>query len=147
MAVERRRAVSPIIATVILIAITIVLGAALWAFAASFMRASSSIAVAEIQGASITTEGSGGVLTLSIYNPGTVAVVGANLTYFGGALGRPIPLNFTVQPGGSAGVMLTPAQLPALREAVAGRSYLLGITVRFANNGTEVLTATTVAGG
>ncbi|MGC8613192.1 MAG: archaellin/type IV pilin N-terminal domain-containing protein [Conexivisphaera sp.] len=102
------RAISPIIATIILIVITVVAGAFLYVYATGMMKSGATAQQVNIQSSGLVVPngaGSTSYLTVTLQNPGTVAVSNVYLTMFNGT-----PVNGTsgaewigkIPPGGPA---------------------------------------------
>ncbi|MGC8696252.1 MAG: archaellin/type IV pilin N-terminal domain-containing protein [Conexivisphaera sp.] len=168
------RAISPIIATIILIVITVVAGAFLYVYATGMMKSGATAQQVNIQSSGLVVPngaGSTGYLTVTLQNPGTVAVSNVYLTMFNG-----MPVNAstsgaewinTIPPGGtasgSANVKLQVSSsvtsatyhsstqtldIPStstLTQLVAGQSYPVQLVVHYANGQTQTITTTITA--
>jgi len=145
----RRKAISPIIATIILIVITVVAGAFLYVYATGMLHSGAASEVANVQSASLVVPGGtgAGTLTVTISNGGTVTITSVNVTNFAGqALSTPVPLITTpIAPGQSASGTLTSSQIAGLKNVVAGESYELQLQVQYANGQTQVITTSVTA--
>jgi len=148
----RRKAISPIIATIILIVITVVAGAFLYTYATGMMHSGAASQVANVQSAALVVPGGTGpgTLTVTISNGGTVTIESVNVTNFDGQnlASTPVQLITTpIAPGQAASgtvnipnsVITTPSSL------TAGQSYELQLTVGYANGQTQVITTSVTA--
>ncbi|MFP3209861.1 MAG: archaellin/type IV pilin N-terminal domain-containing protein [Nitrososphaeria archaeon] len=143
----RRKAISPIIATIILIVITVVAGAFLYVYATGMLHSGAASQVANVQSASLVVPGGtgAGTLTVTISNGGTVTITSVNVTNFNGQA-VDVPLITTpIAPGQTASGTLTSSQIAALGNVVAGQSYELQLTVGYANGMTQVITTSVTA--
>jgi flagellin-like protein len=160
------RAISPIIATIILIVITVVAGAFLYVYATGMMKSGATAQQVNIQSSSLTVpNGAGytGYLTVTLQNPGTVAVSSVDLTMFNGT-----PVNGTgwisspIPPGGTASGSATVntdqssqafskssgvwrLDLTSTAQLVAGQSYPIQLVVHYANGQSQTITTTITA--
>jgi len=145
----RRKAISPIIATIILIVITVVAGAFLYVYATGMMHSGAASQVANVQSAALVVPGGtgAGTLTVTISNGGTVTIESVNVTNFNGqALSPPVQLiTSPIAPGQSGSGTLTSSQISGLSSVVAGQSYELQLTVTYANGQTQVITTSVTA--
>ena len=145
----RRKAISPIIATIILIVITVVAGAFLYVYATGMMHSGAASQVANVQSAALVVPGGtgAGTLTVTISNGGTVTIQSVNVTNFNGqALSKPVQLiTSPIAPGQSGSGTLTSSQISGLSSVVAGQSYELQLTVGYANGQTQVITTSVTA--
>jgi len=148
----RRKAISPIIATIILIVITVVAGAFLYTYATGMMHSGAASQVANVQSAALVVPGGTGTgtLTVTISNGGTVTINSVNITNFAGSSISPAVQLITtpIAPGqaasgtvtvGSGQTITTPTSL------TAGESYELQLTVGYANGQTQVITTSVTA--
>jgi len=145
----RRKAISPIIATIILIVITVVAGAFLYTYATGMMHSGAASQVANVQSAALVVPGGtgAGTLTVTISNGGTVTIQSVTVTNFAGtAPSTPVPLiTSPIAPGQSGSGTLTSSQISALKNVVAGQSYELQLQVQYANGQTQVITTSVTA--
>jgi len=145
----RRKAISPIIATIILIVVTVVAGGFLYVYAMGMMHSGAASQVANVQSAALVVPGGtgAGTLTVTISNGGTVTIESVNVTNFAGAaLSPPVQLITTpIAPGQSASGTLTSSQIAGLGNVVAGQSYELQLVVQYANGQTQVITTSVTA--
>ena len=172
-----RRAISPIIATIILIVITVVAGAFLFTYVSGMMHSGSMAQQVNVQSSSLVVPNgaaSTGYLTVTLQNPGTVAVTSVDLAMFDG-----LPVNETgggagvtwigtISTGGTAsgsatvevnsstastatyysnGTLFIPGKAPGLtgNELVAGQSYPIQLVIQYANGQTQTITTTVTA--
>ncbi|BBE42457.1 hypothetical protein NAS2_1068 [Conexivisphaera calida] len=163
------RAISPIIATIILIVITVVAGAFLYVYATGMMKSGATAQQVNIQSSSLVVPngaGTTGYLTVTLQNPGTVAVSSVDLTMFNGT---PVTGGTgwigTIPPGGtasgSANVViktgqssnsatyssgtLTVSVTDKVANLVAGDSYPIQLVVHYSNGQTQTITTTITA--
>jgi len=145
----RRKAISPIIATIILIVVTVVAGGFLYVYAMGMMHSGAASQVANVQSAALVVPGGtgAGTLTVTISNGGTVTIKSVNVTNFNGqALPSPMSLISTpIAPGQSASGTLTSSNISALGNIVVGQSYELQMTVTYANGQTQLITTSVTA--
>jgi flagellin-like protein len=143
----RRKAVSPIIATIILIVLTLVAGGFIFMYTTGMLHSGAASQVANVQSASLVVPGGtgAGTLTVTISNGGTVTIESVNVTNFAGQAVN-VPLITTpIAPGQTASGTLTSSQISALGNVVAGQSYELQLTVQYANGMTQVITTSVTA--
>ncbi|MFP3317236.1 MAG: archaellin/type IV pilin N-terminal domain-containing protein [Candidatus Nanopusillus sp.] len=143
----RRKAISPIIATIILIVITVVAGAFLYVYATGMLHSSAASQVANVQSASLVVPGGtgAGTLTVTISNGGTVTITSVNVTNFAGQAVDVQLITTPIAPGQTASGTLTSSQISGLSNVVAGQSYELQLTVGYANGQTQVITTSVTA--
>ncbi|BBE42059.1 hypothetical protein NAS2_0670 [Conexivisphaera calida] len=150
-----RRAISPIIATIILIVITVVAGAFLYTYATGMLRSGAASQVANVQSITLTVpNGSGdGTLTVTVQNGGTVAIKGVSLVDFNGSTeSKPLISSTTpISPGQSAsgsvqvGPNVDSDGVETNGSLIAGESYEVQLNVTFANGQTQIITTTVMA--
>ena len=143
----RRKAISPIIATIILIVITVVAGAFLYVYATGMLHSGAASQVANVQSASLVVPGGtgAGTLTVTISNGGTVTITSVNVTNFAGQAVDVQLITTPIAPGQTASGTLTSSQISGLSNVVAGQSYELQLTVGYANGQTQVITTSVTA--
>ncbi|BBE42463.1 hypothetical protein [Conexivisphaera calida] len=131
---ERKHGAAHITGEIVLVILTILLTVVVWKFVMGYMTWGSGAPAAAIQGANVA----GGMLTVTIQNIGAVPIQNASLVYLNGPLARPVPLiTALIPPGASAGTSLDVANLTR-----AAPPYTIMVRVVYANNSTQVLTAT-----
>lgn len=137
-----RRAISPIIATIIVIVITVVAGAFLYTYATGMMRSGAASQVANIQSISLVVpSGTGaGTLTATISNAGTVTIDSINLTSFNGQQVNEAFIQSPIAPGQSAS-----GTYEVSSGLVAGQGYEVQFTIAYANGQTQTLTTSVAA--
>jgi len=152
MAAGRRRAVAPIIATVILIAVTLAAGVTLYSYARQVMAQSSVAQAVYVQGAELITQGGGpGVLTVTVKDPGTISIDEVDLMMFDGLVQQsPVKVIGAVAPGQSAGGAVDigpnyPVQAPG--PLMAGVTYPVELQVVYANGVVQTIPLEVVATG
>ena len=162
------KGISPIIATIILIVITVVAGAFLFTYVTGMMKSGATAQQVNIQSSSLVVPGgaaSTGYLTMTLQNPGTVAVTKVDLVMFDGqpvnATGwiNTIPTggtasgNVTVTVGStttysaSTNTLTITSTAPGITngQLVAGQSYPIQLVVHYANGQTQTITTTVTA--
>jgi len=97
---SRRKAISPIIATLILIVITVVAGVMLYGFVSGFMAktTSSTGAVAQIAIASASVSSSSGTATIIVTNTGTTPVTITQVNLLNPSTGALIATSTSISP-------------------------------------------------
>jgi len=144
--------VAPIIATVILIAITIVAGVSIYSYARQVMAQSSVAQAVYAQDVELFTQSGGpGVLTVTVKNPGTVSISEVDEVMFDGVEPQsPVKVIGAVAPGQSAGgaVDIGPdGPVPAPGPLIAGVTYPLELQVVYANGIVQTLPLEVTAAG
>ncbi|MEM4067125.1 MAG: archaellin/type IV pilin N-terminal domain-containing protein, partial [Candidatus Micrarchaeaceae archaeon] len=142
--------ISPIIATIILIVITVVAGGFIYAYVSGMLHSGSTTNVADVQDISLvpSSTGTGGTLYVTISNGGAVGIQSVSVVSFNGA-----PIT-----GGSMGLSpssgIAPGQtgyatyLITSGSFVAGQTYSVVLSAKFANGASQLITTTvTVASG
>ena len=140
---SRRRAISPIIATILVVAMTIVAAGVLYTYFTTTASRAQNTAQVELSG-SLAAPGSGsggnGILAITATNSGSIALTGITAsgvcspsTTFAN------PLTKSVSPGGGVSDTCSPASA-----VTAGESYTETVVAFFANGAsqTQVLTLT-----
>jgi flagellin-like protein len=159
------RAISPIIATIILIVITVVAGAFLYVYATGMMKSGATAQQVNIQSSSLVVPngaGTTGYLTVTLQNPGTVAVSSVDLVMFNGtSVTGGTEWIHTIPPGGTASGSATVTVSSSATSAsydpttqkltipgaqlVAGQSYPIQLVVHYANGQNQTITTTITA--
>jgi len=125
----------------VIVAITILLGVAVYRFTLGYMGSVGSAPGAQLGGVQLTAPPGGPtVLTVSVVNTGPVPIECVNVTGLGNWSGSASALG-PIGPGGSASAALTPEELPALARVSPGQQYRVTLLVCFADNSTEALSA------
>ena len=156
-----RKAISPIIATIILIVITVAIGGLLYAYVSGMFGSMSTSEDVNIQTTlTIPPGASSGTWTVSVKDTGTVAITGINATLYGsssnaiasvaGGVFAPssnVPhgsfqSSFPVSPGqtASGSVLNIPSS-----NVIAGSSYNYQVVVQFANGVQKTYTGAVTA--
>ncbi|MGC8970283.1 MAG: archaellin/type IV pilin N-terminal domain-containing protein [Conexivisphaera sp.] len=155
------RAISPIIATIILIVITVVAGAFLYTYATGMMKSGATAQQVNVQSSNLVVPngaGSTGYLTVTLQNPGTVAVSSVYLTMFNGTpiSGSNAWINTPIPPGGTAtgsatvntgksSLSFSPnngvwtLDLTSNAQLIAGQSYPIQLEVHYSNGQTQTI--------
>ena len=132
---------SGLIWELVIVAITILLGIAVYKFTLGYMGSVGSAPGAQLGSVQLTAPPGGPtVLTVSVVNTGPVPIECVNVTGLGNWSGSARALG-PIGPGGSASAALTPEELPALASVSPGGQYRVTLLVYFANNSTEALSA------
>jgi len=144
--------VAPIIATVILIAITLAAGVTLYSYARQVMAQSSVAQAVYVQDVDLLAQSGGpGVLTVTVRNPGTVSISEVDLMMFDGAeLQSPVKVVGAVAPGQSAGGAVDigpgyPVQAPG--PLIAGVTYPVELQVVYVTGVVQTISLEVVATG
>jgi len=135
MVQKRERGVSPIVATFILIAITVVGGIFLYKFFMTYASTLSTLHTIEITSATLTTSPT--IFTINVQNTGNVQVT-ALTAYMNG-----LPVNMTLSPmplspGGSASGVT--GKLPI--NISSGQTYYIDVRAVFSDNSSDVVSST-----
>ncbi|MEM4066259.1 MAG: archaellin/type IV pilin N-terminal domain-containing protein [Candidatus Micrarchaeaceae archaeon] len=147
------RGISPIIATIILIVITVVAGGFIYAYVSGMLHSGSTTNVADIQDISIVPSGTtSGTLYVQIQNGGAVEIQNVTVVSFNGAgtLIKPMQSSISIAPGQSGYVSFQLSSTNGMPTSgfVAGQTYSVVLSVSFANNANQLITTTaTVASG
>jgi len=144
---KRLKGISPLIATLILIAITIVGGILVYHV---FFATSSSISTnGNVQIESANIYSGPGIMTLTVKNTGTIAISNMNVTVYKSGSSTPIvtetnifPTAFTLAPGQTFSYTYPPSGSSSVG-FVSGDTYTIVINVAL-SNGASVTTSTTV---
>ena len=153
-----------------MIVITVVAGAFLFMYVSGMMHSGSAAQTVNVQSASLVVPGgvgTTGYLTVTLQNPGTVAVTSVDLVMFDGQsvsggtgwigaipTGGTASGTATVQVSSSAtsasfssGTLTIPSSANGLSngELVAGQSYPIQLLVHYANGQSQTITTTVVA--
>ena len=124
----------------VIVAITILLGIAVYKFTLGYMGSVGSAPGAQLGSVQLTAPPGGpAILTVSVVNTGSVPIECVNVS-LGNWSGSARALG-PIGPGGSASATLTPEELPALAHVSPGQQYRVTLLVCFANNSTEALSA------
>jgi len=136
---------SGLIWEIVIIAITLLLGIAVYKFTLGYMGSVGSAPGAQLQGVQLSAPPGGpAVLTVAVANTGPVPIDCVNVTGLGNWSGSARALG-PIGPGGSASAALTPEELPALASVSPGGQYRVTLTVYFADNSTKTLSANVMA--
>jgi len=144
---KKMKAISPIIATIILIVITVVAGGFIYAYVSGMMHSGTTSQQANIQSYSLipSSTGATATLTVTVQNGGSVAITSVALTSLSNAV-IPAGLNpfiGTISPSSTAGNTTT---LTGTTAFLAGNSYTATFTVTYANGAVQAITENLVAG-
>ena len=149
---NRRKAISPIIATILVIAMTIVAAGVLYTYFTTTASRAQNTDQIQVSASLAVPSGSGaGTGTITITNSGSVALIGltatspditgfalgANAFYYGGTPAQ-ISATNPVPPGSGVSATFTGT-------AVSGTSYAITVTATFANGATQTQVVTVTA--
>ncbi len=138
------KGISPIIATIILIVLTVVAGGFIYTYATGMLHSGTTTNVANVQTISLTPTSTGGILALTISDGGAAAITGVSYEFNGVTPATAITTSpSTIQPGGSGSAN---TNVTISGGAVAGTSYPLLLKVTFSNGGTQTISTSVVAG-
>lgn len=145
-----RRGVSPLIATIILIAITVAVGAALYAYSANIMGVTGTIVQVEVTSCELVKTSARTVFSITVKNTGNRPITRlqvwiwdhggtqrgpADLQVGGAAVSEANPL----QPGSYATVTLTDVSTPSIgTNYVVGNSYGVRISAAQTSGGSTI---------
>lgn len=148
-----RRGVSPLIATIILIAITVTVGAAIYVYTSNILGVTGTIIQVEVVSCELVRTGARTVFTITVKNTGNRPITRLQVTIWdqGGTARGPADLRIIgtggsevvvsetnpLQPGYTATVTLTDATTPSI-----GTNYIIGNAY-----GVRVTAAQTTGGG
>jgi flagellin-like protein len=136
------RAISPLIATIILIAITITAGLLIYNLFFSASSTASNVGQVEIMNAQLVVDSSGNyVLALTIKNSGTKPVNQLQI-YIGTATTPSATISQTLQPGQSY-YWRTTTGLP--QSPIVGNRYLITVVAMFSDNSQYQVSTTVTA--
>jgi flagellin-like protein len=142
---KRRKAISPIIATIILIVITVAVGGLLYAYVSGMFGSMSTSQSVDIQNTFTIPSGSSvGTWTITVKNTGTVSITGMKAYLYSPGNTTPIGKNTftltTLSPGQTAS-----ATNMSISGGVAGSSYDYQLVVTFANGVSKTYTGSVTA--
>ncbi|MEM4067126.1 MAG: archaellin/type IV pilin N-terminal domain-containing protein [Candidatus Micrarchaeaceae archaeon] len=143
------RGISPIIATIILIVITVVAGGFIYAYVSGMLHSGSTTNVADVQSVSLVpnAKGTNGTLYVSIQNGGAVEIANVSVVSFNGATPiKPIPPSTVSIAPGQTNYETFPLNSSYItiptNGFVAGQTYSLVLSVTFANKASQLITTT-----
>ncbi|MGC8569451.1 MAG: archaellin/type IV pilin N-terminal domain-containing protein [Nitrososphaeria archaeon] len=162
---SRRRAISPILATIILIIITVVAGVMLYGFVTGFFSSSATSMSANVEAQLVIPAGaSQATYAVTIRNAGTVSITGAKLALYSPSGGLIVSYTWNLSPplapgqeatltmtGSAASASLGSATGPKSgfglnsTAIVAGQSYNYVIVISFANGASKTITGSITA--
>ena len=141
---KKVKAISPIIATIILIVITVVAGGFIYAYVSGMLHSGASTNVADVQSISLIPTTTGGTLALTVSNGGAAAITGVSYEFNGVTPATAFTLSpSTIQPGGSGSANTTVTISGGA--VVDGTSYPLLLKVTFANGATQTISTSVTA--
>ena len=141
--IHKAKAISPIIATIILIVITVVAGGFIYAYVSGMLHSGTTTNVADVQSVSLIPTSTGGTLALTVSNGGAAAITGVSYEFNGVTPATAFTLSpSTIQPGGSGSANTT---VTIQGGAIDGTSYPLLLKVTFANGATQTISTSVVA--
>ena len=143
---KKVKAISPIIATIILIVITVVAGGFIYAYVSGMLHSGASTNVADVQSISLIPTSTGGTLALTVSNGGAAAITGVSYEFNGVTPATAFTLSpSTIQPGGSGSANTTVTISGSGGAVVDGTSYPLLLKVTFANGATQTISTSVTA--
>ena len=139
---NKAKAISPIIATIILIVITVVAGGFIYAYVSGMLHSGATSQQATIQSYSLIPSSTGATLTVTVQNSGTVAISSINITSLSGTNTTNLPKPFIGQiaPGSTMSNSIT-----ITGTFLAGDTYTATFVVTYANGATQDITEGLVA--
>ena len=138
---HRRKAISPIIATILVVAMTIVAAGVLYTYFSTTASRAQNTDQIQVSASLAVPSGSGtGYGTITVTNSGSVALSALSVTADGFTFGTAPSFTITtpVPPGGSTSATFT------ITSAVSGEPYTMTILATYSNSATsnQVLTVT-----
>ena len=141
---RQRRAISPIIATILVVAMTIVAAGVLYTYFTTTASRAQNTTQIQIQASLVVPNGSGaGEGTVSITNSGSIELTALQITA-NGFTSTPNPIAssssaLTIAPGGGTSYTFTSSG------AISGNSYSITVVATFANGATQSQVVTITA--
>ena len=159
---RKHRGISPILATIILIVITVVVGAMLYGFVTGFFSSTATSMNANVETSLVIPSGStAATWSVTIKNAGTVGIKSMTVDLYSGntllssiSYSPASPLapsqEVTISQVGSAvspsgASLLTPNQALNSTSIIAGQSYSYQIILNFANGASKTITGSVTA--
>ncbi len=162
---RRRKAISPILATIILIIITVIAGVMLYGFVSGFFSSSATSMNANVETQLVIPAGaSQATYTVTIRNAGTVSITGSRITLYSPSGGIIATSSWTLSPALAPGqeatltmsgstVYVTSGNATQLKAGfglnstaiTAGQSYNYIIVLSFANGASKTITGSITA--
>ena len=153
---KKVKAISPIIATIILIVITVVAGGFIYAYVSGMLHSGTTSQQATIQSYSlIPGSGNNATLTVTIQNSGTVAISGIKIASMSNGAGvatsgtltpfqttPDLIISTTISPSSTSSSTLT---IEGTAPFLAGDTYTATFVVTYANGATQDITEGLVA--
>jgi flagellin-like protein len=150
---KKVKAISPIIATIILIVITVVAGGFIYAYVSGMLHSGATSQQASIENyALIPGSGNNATLTVTVQNMGTVAISSVNIASMSNGAGlankttltpfKNTPFIGTISPSSTNSSTLT---IEGTAPFLAGEKYTATFVVTFANGATQDITESLTA--
>ena len=138
---KKAKAISPIIATIILIVITVVAGGFIYAYVSGMLHSGATSQQATIQSYTlIPGSGNNATLTVTIQNSGTVAIKNVTVSFSNASITAPSFAINAIEPGSTAST-----STPITGIFLAGDTYTATFVVTYANGATQDITEGLVA--
>jgi flagellin-like protein len=137
---KKAKAISPIIATIILIVITVVAGGFIYAYVSGMLHSGATSQQASIQSYSLIPSSTGATLTVTVQNSGTVAIKNVTVSFSNASITAPSFAINAIEPGSTAS---TSTSITGI--FLAGDTYTATFVVTYANGATQDITEGLVA--
>jgi flagellin-like protein len=145
---KKVKAISPIIATIILIVITVVAGGFIYAYVTGMLHSGATSQQATIQSYSLIPSSTGATLTVTVQNSGTVAISSINITSLSNAVTttfNPYVVNPFLRSIAPGSTMSNSTSITGTAPFLAGDTYTATFVVTYANGATQDITEGLVA--
>ena len=141
---KKAKAISPIIATIILIVITVVAGGFIYAYVSGMLHSGATSQQASIQSYSLVPgSGNTATLTVTVQDSGTVAITRVNIVSLSNVQTLPGgPFIGSIAPGST---MSNTTSITGTAPFLAGDTYTTTFVVTYANGATQDITEGLVA--
>ncbi len=142
---KKAKAISPIIATIILIVITVVAGGFIYAYVTGMLRSGATSQQASIQSYSLVPgSGNTATLTVTVQDSGTVAISSINITSLSGTT-TTLPIKSFIGQIAPGSTMSNSTSITGTTPFLAGDTYTATFVVTYANGATQDITEGLVA--
>ena len=146
---KKVKAISPIIATIILIVITVVAGGFIYAYVSGMLHSGTTSQQASIQSYSLVPgSGNTATLTVTVQDSGTVAITSINISSLSNAVTTtfsPYVLNPFLRSIAPGSTMSNSTSISGTVPFLAGDTYTATFVVTYANGATQDITEGLVA--
>ena len=147
--IHKAKAISPIIATIILIVITVVAGGFIYAYVSGMLHSGATSQQATIQSYSLVPgSGKNATLTVTVQDSGTVAISSVNITSLSNAVTttfNPYVVNPFLRSIAPGSTMSNSTSITGTAPFLAGNTYTATFVVTYANGATQDITEGLVA--